>query len=462
MFKKHAIFILMIFAFLTVFSFAQEEPKFTQEQRNDGIIQMKAAAAKLKRDMTRAEVEEILGKATSKTKRGKDIYLFDGGEWVEVNYYTVVSGMNESSKVEFVNKYGMDLLQLRSGYLYASVFDFPLFIDSKEFLLSNKILHLNGNTSESYATDNIYLSAQDIENAFGAKINWDREKQQLLPVPEYASYVFVNYAMYASNIADFPVFIDDAELIMANPILVFNDTIYLHLEEISERFEIKIQHNRHNNQQPTNIFDEKYKAIATDANIFIDSKEFLTFNPTVTINNKIYLPADEVEEIFGMKVYYYAKYKLLEIKTGIKDGFQPAKNYESLKKFKKDIAKLRDGIEIDGGIEQVLGERYTSPSDFVRSSPSPARYSHNEWGTFAVQYGSLLNKDNIDLFALEFNGRTIPFPAFIDGKEIVISSPIVTLDYSSKVYIPIEDLAEYLNIKTEWNDEKKQLNITTK
>jgi|GEM_PF-2422356 len=463
MLKKYFIPIFMILSFLAVSLSAQEAAEYTQEQKNIGIIQIKDAVSKLKQNMTRAEVEEILGKATSKTKRENDVYMFDGGEWMEISYYILVSGKIESSEVKVVNKYGIDLLQLMSSdYCYLPVFNFPIFLDGKELLLSNQSLRLNGKISESSTTENIYLSDKDIENIFGTKISWDKEaNKQLMSRPIYTQYYIDGLAMYALNIVDVPVFVDGEELIMANPILVDNDTLYLSVEEISERFKIKLQYNRHNNRKPTNTFDEKYEAIATDATILIDGKDFLTFNPIVTIDGKIYLPADEVEEILGIRVYFYAKNELLEIKTGVKDGFKPAINYDTLKQFKEGLVKLRDGTQVDGGIEQVLGERYESSSDWIRSSPTPARYRHKELGTFAVLYGSLLNKDNINLLALKFNGKTVSFPAFLDGKEIVISSPIVTLDYSSKIYLPIVDLAKYLNIKVDWNEEKAELNITT-
>ena len=73
---------------------------------------------------------------------------------------------------------------------------------------------------------------------------------------------------------------------------------------------------------------------------------------------------------------------------------------------------------------------------------------------------SIFNSDGIDMFATGYIATTANIPTFVDGKEISILSPIVYMG-NANIYVPIEDLAEYLKIKAEWNEEKTQLNITT-
>jgi len=449
MIKKYTVFIFAILIFGAVSSFAQDPAEFTQREKTAGITQMKAAAAKLNKDMTLGEAEEILGEPAYKNKVSI-AYRFEGGESLVLNSRR----SNGKTWILADNKSGIDLLQ--TGYS-ASIFDFPIFIDGKELLILNQVLELR---SDYLYKGHIYFSAQDIENIFGTKFRWDKENLKLKDTE----------SKYLTKVIDVPVFIDDKELLISNPIVFFNDTVYFHLEEMSERFKIKMLYNRHSNLKPTNTFDAKYKAIVTDSPIFIDGNEFLTFNPIVTINNKIYLPADEFEEKFGIKVRYHEKNKLLEIKTGVKDGFKPTKNYDALKKFKEYILKLRDGIEIDGGIESVLGEHYYTFNDsfYMNSIPEintfTMHYRHKDLGYFyVVQHINkiIFNENGINLSATEFDAETVDFPSFINGEEIVISSPLITLG-NSTVYIPIVDFAEILGVKVDWNEEKTELNITTK
>ena len=450
MIKKYMVFILAIFIFWTILSFAQEVAEFTQGEKNLGITQMKAAVDKLRSDMTIDEAEKILGELAIKDKR-RYVYLFEGGKKLELRpLYSTSSLDNHSVETTWMrafNKYGLDLLKT---HYYSAIFDFPVFIDGKELLILNQILACYSDYSDF---SSIYFSAQDIENTFDTKISWDKENQRLKDISEYAAEAI-----------DFPVFMDDKELITSNPIIFFNDTVYLHMEEISEYFKTETQYNRHNNQKPTNLFDSEYTALVVDYPMFIDGKEFLTFNPIVSIDGKIYFSADEVEENFGIKVYYHEKNRLLEIKTGVKDGFNATKNYDALREFKEGIAKLRDGTKIDGGIKSVLGERYEDHFfDMLTSSVAPIRYRHKDFGVFQYYFSKYIsNEYGINVLSTEHTAMTVNFPAFTDGEEIVISSPIVTIGSRANVYLPIEDLAEPFKIKVNFNKDKEKLEITTK
>jgi len=48
----------------------------------------------------------------------------------------------------------------------------------------------------------------------------------------------------------------------------------------------------------------------------------------------------------------------------------------------------------------------------------------------------------------------------MDGKELLTSNSVVTIQ--SKVYVPIEDIAEQSGMKVFFNEEKQQFEITTK
>jgi len=79
----------------------------------------------------------------------------------------------------------------------------------------------------------------------------------------------------------------------------------------------------------------------------------------------------------------------------------------------------------------------------------------------------LRNKSGINLLATEFTATVEGFPVFVDGEEIVVSNPIVTIDknryanfqHLPATYVPIEDIAEYLGITVTFNAEKQLLEI---
>ena len=457
MLKKHTVFILIILTFLTLSLFAQNMTA-TNADKIDGIIQMKAATAKLKTDMTKDEVETLLGKPTFEFGY-QYVYWFKGEERL-----TLVI----SDKLSYPrNKDDFNLLT----DVYAVLpFDTSVFIDDKEFTISSPILEVG------YSQQ--YLSAEDFEEIFDIKFSWDKEKTPAI-IPQKNSR-----GRYTAFVVDFPVFMDDTELIISNPILYFGGTIYISLNDLDMKYNYNNEKKRSEITKDEPIlggFYREYPAIVTDVSVFIDGEKLLTFNPIVTINNKVYLPANEIRKEFKIKIsqpkeemnvlngvisrhIIHNDLKTIEIFTQTEDN-TISKNNEDIAKFKEAMSKLSKGMPKDENVLKILGEPYESPQDMLMSSIPPPRYKNKYGGVLTLSrrtndMSSIFNSDGIDMFATGYIATTANIPTFVDGKEISILSPIVYMG-NANIYVPIEDLAEYLKIKAEWNEEKTQLNITT-
>ena len=429
------ILVLIILFFLTT-------GVFTMAKTNEGIVQMKEAASKLSDKMTRDEVVQLIGEPTFKNGFG-DVYWFEGGERLILKYGTWLSARNKD---------GFNLL--RSEY-NVTVSNFPVVIDGEKLLTSNPVLNVD--------RGKIYLSVQDFEKAFGLKVSWDKENQQLEAATKN------NYGEYEAKIVYFPVLIDGNELITSNPIVAFDGNIYFSIQELAEKLRIKIDWN--NDKKQTEIitnsygFHNEYAAIVTDVPIYVDGNKLLTFNPIVTINGNIYFP---IEDWFGIRVDCDEEKQQLKITTNV-EGFIVLKNHEDIARFKDDIGKLHYGMTRKE-VRQILFD-YSDPNVNYKgmSSMPPIYYIHHNSGIILTSpysdqgysLSALFNEDGFDLLATGYVAKLVDFPVFIDGKELLtISNPIVTIH--NKVYVPLDNLAEQLGITVTFNEEKQQLEIITK
>jgi len=425
---------------------------FVMAKTSEGIFQMKEAASKLSSNMTMSEAKELLGEPTYETD-ARFVYWFANGERLELMYAgTIVK------RLVAYNKGTFDLLQTAS---LASALTPPILTDGKKLLYSNPIITISGN---------IYVSIKDLSDLFGIEVNFDKEKLQ----PEIITkYVFDNYL---AEITDFPVLLDGTELITSNPIVAINGNMYLPIEELSDILKIKIafdidkkQYHITTNVSPSaNEINQYYPAIVTDTPVYIDDHELLTFNSIVTINGKIYIPIEELEEELKIKISPYNENQPLKITTGVEEGFTNLKDIVGIARFKEDFNKLHKGMT-ENEVKQVLSRYFDPNINYINMNDNPPpQYIHENSGIIlTASYGNqdkslsaLFNGYGLDLLATGYVARLVDSTVSLDGKELLISNPIVTIH--NKVYVPIEDLAEQLGIKVSFNEEKQQLEITTK
>ena len=368
MLKKHTVFILIILTFLTLSLFAQDMTA-TNADKIDGIIQMKAAASKLKMDMTKDEVETLLGKPTFEFGY-QYVYWFKGEERLTLN------GLSADKLSSAYNKSNLNLL---TNLYMTSNYSASALIDNKEITTIDPILRI--------AYYKYYLSTKDFEDAFGIKFSWDKEKTPATTPQNYS------LGRYGASAVDFPVFMDDKELITSNPIVSFGDKIYLPLDDLDMKYSYNYEKSRleiTKNASIAGVFYREYPAIVTDVSVFIDGEKLLTFNPIVTINNKVYLPANEIRKEFKIKIsqpkeemnvlngvisrhIIHNDLKTIEIFTQTEDN-TISKNSEDIAKFKEAMSKLSKGMPKDENVLKILGEPYESPQDMLMSSIPPPRY----------------------------------------------------------------------------------------
>jgi len=477
MHKKHIVSILIILTFLAIVSFAQDG-EFIMKEKNIGIIQMKEAVSKLSQSMTRAEVEELIGKPTFETAY-EHVYWFTGGERLTLYY-------NGALSLAF-NKSYFNLLRMKTDL--ARITYYSVFIDGNELLTSNPIITIG------YGT---YLPIEEFEEQLEIDVNWNEEKQQLdittgVPFTDNAlGHKKIDWSQrvrYEAKAVDFPVLIDGKKLISSSPAVTIKDIIYLPIEDLESHLKIKISWNKEKQLDIktdvpfTDIFHREYPALVVDFPVLVDGQELFTLNPILTIYGKTYLPVDEVSEELRIKVSLdeeelqsisvkgramsAAILKSIEITTGAEEVVPTMKNNAGIARFKADIDKLKKDMT-GAEVERFLGEPHPELNKLVTSFAPPTYYIHLYGGILIVpseseKLSAIFNKDGFDLLATGYIANTADFPVLIDGKKALVSkTPIVTLTDSSKAYIPIEDLAEQLGIKVSWNEEKGQLEITTK
>ena len=130
--------------------------------------------------------------------------------------------------------------------------------------------------------------------------------------------------------------------------------------------------------------------------------------------------------------------------------------------LKLGAGQLSKGMTEDEVVQQIGEHSIISGVAFPRiyffgvlnSEPLKLYYIDGE-------LSSALTRDDLDLVAIEYLvAKVISSPILLNGEEPLTSNPIVTIN--DKIYVPIEDLAEQLGITVNFNEEKQQLEITTK
>jgi len=471
MLKKYSFILLALFALFCAFSFAQGG-KFTIEERREGIIQMKSAAEKLSEGMTRAEVIEQIGEPTFETGHG-NYYWFAGNEHLRLMYGGRLSFSANNDGLAYV--WDTNRFEVLNETYRAEVADSLALIDGEKLVTADPIMAVRYSTRP-------YISLKDVSTLFGVNFSFDEEKlKTVIKNNDHETVIPVN----------FPIFLADRELITSLQIVLINGNIYLPILDLESELNIRARINYDENRTleiktdvpyNTDNYDGYYAAIVTSVPVLIDGKEMLTISPTVTVDGNIYLPINELEEELKIKVSYYEnevthkvsdsyeyKYKALwrvEINNVPEDGYTVHKDYAGISRYKRDISKVRKGMAKDE-VDKIFGKGYRRDDDILYSSSfaiTPYRYLHDGGGMMLGYYYAVLdsfhNAYDIDILATGHQVIAANFSVLIDDNEPKVKNPLIRL--GDCLYVPIADLAEQLKITVSFNDEKGQLEITTK
>ena len=112
--------LLVILTFVTAISLSQDKGEV-------GIIQMKKVTNKLNKNMTRDEIEKLIGKPTFETNLGP-VYWFEGGERLILRY-------NVDQLASAFNKGNINLLATEYSARDDTTLILPIFINDKELIL---------------------------------------------------------------------------------------------------------------------------------------------------------------------------------------------------------------------------------------------------------------------------------------------------------------------------------------
>ena len=529
MLKKHLAVFLAILAFFSLSLLAQEINEYKTEERismvtykEAGILARNEAVNKLRRGMGPAEVTKVMGRpGWSVTGRYLPMYFFYSG--------AITLDFDPGPGLSYVtNGNGLDLL---STEFMAEVTDFIVLINDEIISTSNPVLFIADNTyvplvdivkqlgmevscSANVPIENPTILKDDIslvKEAVGKlrKGMTEDEVIKLLGEPwsKYANYQMYLFGFWGTlnlqyeegklisalhnyvldlfsvelavvKVVDFPIFVDGEGLLAFDPIVALDDVIYVSTMDIGKKIKgVHLNEEKHTLEITTKANDEEYMAKVFDATILIDGEKSFTLNPIVTIGGKIYLPIEELEEEFQIKVIQNAEYQpyeingkvrgtfrvitALEIATEIKDGFT-IKDKAAIAALKEDVNKIHRGMAGDE-VKQVLGKTEI-PGISVPSLYQYYDYTHKNDADLGLSYidGKLFaafNPNGFDLLSTAYIAETMSVPLLIDKDEILISMPIVMIHYA--IYLPIEELAEHLGLEVNFSDEGG-LEITTK
>jgi len=250
-------------------------------------------------------------------------------------------------------------------------------------------------------------------------------------------------------------------------------------------------------------------AKTTDYVIYIDGEEALTSNPIVTIDGYIYLPMEEVTEIFGMGVNYNEEKERIEfteksekeyitleeymkifkdfdpenisqeqesIQKGISSGtihplYPREMKNESIRNMRASTSILVKGMPRES-VTEVLG----APFDIGSGSYIPMYFfgcgerlvlGVDDWERGVL---STYNRYNIDLLLTRHFVTLEKAPVFIDGEEFKVKNSLVTIDKKafeqslglSKVYLSLEDFSAIFGVNFTVNWQDPRIKVTMK
>jgi len=264
---------------------------------------------------------------------------------------------------------------------------------------------------------------------------------------------------------------------------------------------IKISGANSNSQIPT--------AKPTDYVIFIDGEEVLTSNPIMTIDGFIYLPMEEVTEIFGMGVSYNEEKKLIEFTKKSEKKYITLEEYmeifkdfnpENISQEQEDIQKsissgamhilysremknesirnMRVAVGMmRAGMSKKITELFGNPINFSSSGYRPIYiFGNGEMLRLEVGgswYSGVLgayNRYGMDLLLAEHSIALGGSPVLLDGVEFKIRSSLKDIDRHlydtspnySRTYIFVDDFAAIVGVEFVVNVAEQKIEVTTK
>ena len=228
------------------------------------------------------------------------------------------------------------------------------------------------------------------------------------------------------------------------------------------------------NKNNSDFLAEEYTAKTVGFSVLIDNEELIICNPILTINDKNYFPIEELSEEIRIELHWNQEKQQLEITTQTTkdiDIDNQLEKKEGITKVKEAASKLNKGMTWKEIIEQI-GE----PTSDIGSGRSIPKYSFAGGESLILgidrndKLSSANNKNDFNLLSSEYKAIVEDFPVFINGEQVLTFNNIVTIDKLTylpiqnlkKTYISIEDFTEQLGITVNFNEEKQQLEITTK
>jgi len=203
------------------------------------------------------------------------------------------------------------------------------------------------------------------------------------------------------------------------------------------------------NKDGFNLLSTDYTAKVVNFTVLINDKKMITSDPNVIINNKVYVPI----ECFAEQ---------LEIKVSLdKDMQQKELPITGIEQMIEAVGKLNKGMTVDE-VELQIGE-----PTYIYKSNLDRTYSFGNTETLKLLFldgklsSTLYYRDSSDLLSAKYvAAKVVVSPIFINNNELIVSNPIVFIN--SQVYVPVENFAEQLGIKVNFDEESQQLEITTK
>ena len=201
------------------------------------------------------------------------------------------------------------------------------------------------------------------------------------------------------------------------------------------------------NKDYFDLLSTEYIAIAANCSLFIDGNEPINSNTVFTINGKVYVSIEDLAEQLGVKVTQNEEKQ--------KDEFVTTEVAWVI----EAVGKLNKGMT-ENEVVQYIGE-----PTYKVNTDNTIYYSRDRITLILSFFNNKLSNVEAgagsDLLSKELKiAKVVSSPVFINEEELLTSNPIIIIN--DKIYIPIEDLAEQLGIKVIFNEEKQQLEITTK
>jgi len=294
---------LILLAFLSLASFAQEI-RLTMEQKKAGITQLKEAVDKLDVGMTLSEVKDLLGEPMLipngiLSGYSGPRYSFVGGQNIRLGFF-------EGKLSDAYNKDGFNLLL--TEYI-AQIVDFPVLINgnSKGMVTTNAAVTIR---------NKVYLPIESLTEPLEIKVSFNEEKQnsehKITGITQMVEAISkINKGMTIGEVVRHIGEPTQVYSFTSDIYYSFGDTETIKLLFIDDKL-LSTMYYRDN----IDLLSAEYiTANIYNFTILLNGEEPLTSNPIVTINDKVYVPIEDLAEQLGITVNFNEEKQLLVITT---------------------------------------------------------------------------------------------------------------------------------------------------